>query len=181
MSRYSGKCDLYDLIQIFGDEREFVRHHDIFIGTNIIPLRIDQPKDIIPYYGYIVSMSYDNKIHLCAESYVDREERETLEFDLSMAISYWAKKKRLHLPCSAEDIANHIAWGFSPYSDHVLEISRRVIADGKKANIAGIHIATRDMYRDNLYKAMIDGGWEVDKAYIWCFGYDRYVKKTQVK
>lgn len=77
MSRFSGKCDFYDEIEIFGLDR--VLSAKIFIGENDYPLAITSYKDCIPYFPYIVTMSFHDKnegrdiIRLSEKSWVDIE------------------------------------------------------------------------------------------------------------
>lgn len=57
LSRYSGKCDLYDsLITIHGfTEEEIKTNVNIYVGANKDPLHIESIKDVIPYYPHLVS------------------------------------------------------------------------------------------------------------------------------
>ena len=79
MSKFSGKCDFYDEIEIFGLDR--VLSGKIYIGENDYPLPIKTYYDCIPYFPNIVIMSfYDNItgcyiIRLSEKSWVDIEER----------------------------------------------------------------------------------------------------------
>jgi hypothetical protein len=60
MSKFSGRCDLYDTLIMIGDVKDFSKVH-IFINDNPIELRIDSQKDLIPYYACIPSVSvYSN-------------------------------------------------------------------------------------------------------------------------
>lgn len=65
MSKFSGRCDLYDSLIMIGEVSDFSNVH-IFINDNPIELRIDSQKDLIPYYACIASMSvYNNgKYHI---------------------------------------------------------------------------------------------------------------------
>ena len=78
MSRFSGKCDFYDEIEIFGLDR--VLTANIFIGENNCPISITCYEDCIPYFPHIITMSLYDKtagryiIRLSEKSWVDIEE-----------------------------------------------------------------------------------------------------------
>lgn len=78
MSRFSGKCDFYDEIEIFGLDR--VLTANIFIGENNCPISITCYEDCIPYFPHIITMSFYDKttgrhiIRLSEKSWVDIEE-----------------------------------------------------------------------------------------------------------
>lgn len=79
MSKFSGKCDFYDEIKIFGLDK--VLSAKIYIGENDYPLPINTYYDCIQYFPHIVIMSfYDSVagcqiIRLSEKSWVDIEER----------------------------------------------------------------------------------------------------------
>lgn len=78
MSRFSGKCDFCDEIEIFG--LEHILNSDVFVGDSAETLRLTCLADCIPYYPYIVVMSYHDRatgrghIRLSKKSWVDIEE-----------------------------------------------------------------------------------------------------------
>ena len=80
MSRFSGKCDFYDEICIFGID--VVLKAKIYIGDSEEPLVLNSLADCIPYYPYITSASYYNSIsgeriiYLSDKSWVEIEEKK---------------------------------------------------------------------------------------------------------
>lgn len=61
MGRFSGKCDLEDIIDIAGGFEKFKRTK-LFIGDKTHPLIYTCLKDLVPYYPYIeISGFHDNK------------------------------------------------------------------------------------------------------------------------
>lgn len=79
MSKFSGKCDFYDEIEIFGLDRILLAK--IYVGESDYPLPIKTYTDCIPYFPHIVTMSFYDKekdvtiIRLSEKSWVDIEER----------------------------------------------------------------------------------------------------------
>ena len=59
MSRFSGKCDLYDHCGDYTDSQ--LQASRFYIGRNIIPLKIETQKDLAPYYPHLI----------CAAGYSD--------------------------------------------------------------------------------------------------------------
>lgn len=81
MSKYSGKFDCADLIDICGGFKEFMkRSPEIRISESKIPLKIEKIQDVIPYYPYVITLSISENgrtvYWLSSESWVDTEERE---------------------------------------------------------------------------------------------------------
>lgn len=77
MSRFSGKCDFYDIISIHG--LEYILESDVYIGDSDTPLNLTCYKDCIHYFPYIVTTATYNKngksfICLTSKSWVDIEE-----------------------------------------------------------------------------------------------------------
>lgn len=76
MSKFSGKCDFCDEIDIFGLEN--ILKSKVYIGSSDIPLVLRNRKDCIPYYPYIVVGSVTEHgigtIRLSNRSWVDIEE-----------------------------------------------------------------------------------------------------------
>lgn len=78
MSRFSGKCDFCDEIEIFG--LDHVLNCNVYLGDSDEPLRLTCLKDCIPYYPHIVvaaGMDNVNKtgvIRLSSRSWLDIEE-----------------------------------------------------------------------------------------------------------
>lgn len=101
MSKFSGKCDFYDHLSMYGNDEEEVFKK--FQGTklykmkpsaecvpvkaisdfsrNWIPIQYRSLQDLIPYYPYIISMSFCDKadsgnstVILSSKSWVDIEE-----------------------------------------------------------------------------------------------------------
>lgn len=54
MSKYSGRCDFYDTIQLYGYDT--IKNYKIFVDGKKVPLTISNISDLEPYYGYIISV-----------------------------------------------------------------------------------------------------------------------------
>lgn len=175
MSRFSGKCDVYDvLIGIHEYTLEELQNNvKIYVGNNSEPLKIEKMSDLIPYYPYIVaSAGFDtagrkSTIHLSSESFVDQEEREILNIYLKQVIKIYNRCKRKKIPFEVENVIDELeSWN----KDVVLEIARRVQEKGKNADIEGIHLKSRDYYRRELAKEMVENGLNPAE-----YGYERFV------
>lgn len=74
MSRFSGKCDFCDDIDIFGLER--ILKSNVYLHGREEPLKLTCKEDCIPYYPYIVSSACylrdgASTLHLSNHPYTD--------------------------------------------------------------------------------------------------------------
>lgn len=76
MSRFSGKCDFCDEIEIYGLDK--ILQSEIYVGDSDEPLKLTCLADCIPYYPYVVVVASHNAdrsiIRLTSKSWVDIEE-----------------------------------------------------------------------------------------------------------
>lgn len=168
ISEYSGKADLFDH---FGDATdEELQHANIYIGDNIVPLRINNQHDLAPYYPYIISMGGWSKgyaeIHLSSESFIDEEEREHLTWKLEDVKRYWRSCKRKKIPYDIEKATQLISFFGTPNGVEQ-EIAERVAKSGDKATIDGLHDYMHEYYRKKLLEEMVRLGWDKRHAKFW--------------
>lgn len=78
MSRFSGKCDFYDTIEIHGIDH--VLNCNVYVGNSDTPLNLHSIADCVQYFPYVVTTAgFDNvnkrgMIRLTGRSWVDIEE-----------------------------------------------------------------------------------------------------------
>jgi len=183
ISKYSGKCDLYDVLVDIREITDFSKVKIYSANNSIIPLRIDSQKDLMPYYPYIVAISVGDSdgtqiIHLSDKSYVDTEEEEHLIWDLDTLKRYYRRQKRKHQPFDSDEALKKISF-FDDPAEYKKELVNRVIELGEKATIEDIHIPFMDTMRQRLYEDMVAAGWNDDRAYEWCFGWKRLWDRTK--
>lgn len=78
MSRFSGKCDFCDDIEIFGLDR--ILNSDVYLYGHDKPLKLTCLEDCVPYYPYIVgSACYlregRSTLHLSKRPHTDEIEK----------------------------------------------------------------------------------------------------------
>lgn len=170
MSKFSGKCDFCDTVMIHGPD-VIINDYRVYVGGQIVPLAFAEVKDLIPYYPYIVSMMSCNHnggvIWLSEESWVDKEERDLLKFELSNAIKLWRKCKRKKVSFAEE---SEKCWTLFSRKK---EIVQRVAEKGDKATIEDIHLEVSEHYRKLLYDEMVENGWDEYTSFKWCYGWRR--------
>lgn len=178
MSRYSGKCDCFDSLIAINQytEEELKNNVKIFIGSDEEPLKIESYKSLIPYYPYLIVASYHNGkdrtaiINLSNESFVDREERELLEWYLKDILKIYNRCKRNKEEFDVEKAVDGVSW-FSD-KDVIREIAMRVKENGTKATLDGIHLEFHEhYYRQLLVDKMIENGLNPSD-----YGYGRFIK-----
>lgn len=180
ISRYSGKCDWCDVLEIHGYTIEELQSNVIiYVGNNREPLLIKKMSDMIPYYPHLVSSAcFDNKerksvIHLSSESFVDREEREVLEWRLKDLLRIYNRCKRKKIEFNVDEAVKEITWNGWNEKAH-RELANRVKEKGKKATIEGIHLRMHERYRQELVDEMLRNGLNPAD-----YGYERFVKENE--
>ena len=167
ISKYSGKCDFKDMCEIHNIDN--ILKSNVYIGWNIIPLKFESEKDLIPYYPYIVALSATTngvgEIRLSTESYVDRSERESLELYTKECQRYVNKCKRKKEEINLDHFNNEY------YKDIYKEILTRLIDKSKEFTLDGIYLPMAEYYRKELYNEMVKNDYEINRAKLWCFGW----------
>lgn len=178
MSRYSGKCDVYDsfvMIHNYTDE-ELKNNVKVYLGKSDTPLKLETMKDLIPYYPHLISVGcYDNAerksvIHITSKSFVDIEEQESLEYYLKRIITIYNRCKRKKIEFNVDDVVGQICWmGWNKVA--ITELANRVKEKGKKATTDGVHLTMHERYRRELVDEMIKNNIDPIK-----YGYGRFVE-----
>lgn len=177
MSRFSGKCDFYDVIEIHKYTLEELKNNvKIYVGIgNDKEIKIEKMSDLIPYYPYLISVgSYDNVerksvIHLSNRSYVDIEERDYLEYLFGQVLRIYKRCKKKKIEFNKEDVIDELC--YSAYNQNRYEeLFDRISRDGIHANVDGMHITSAERYRKELVKEMIKNGLNPRE-----YGYERFV------
>lgn len=167
MGRFSGKCDFEDMCEIHNVDN--ILKSNVYIDWNIIPLKFETEKDLIPYYPYIVSLSSTTngvgEIRLTTESYVDRQERESLEFYTKECQRYMNKCKR------KKEIINLDYFNNQYNKNTYREILIRLMDKTKEFNLDGIYLPMAERYRKELYNEMVKNSWDENRSKQWCFGW----------
>lgn len=160
MSKFSGKCDLYDSVVAIGGYD--IKNIELFIMKNnkSYPLKLNEPRDLIPYYPYVPCMSsymggkYKAWIN---ESFIDTEEKERLEFDLEELLREYRRAKRKKIE-------------FKPNGNwYYKEIIERVKEQGEKATIEGLHLPLHNHYRKSLAEEMEKNGYTDYEIIQWVY------------
>ena len=184
MSMFSGKCDLYDSVEMIHcgakdeDEQaknveEFLKDATFYIWNNDRRLKLDikTRKDLALYYPYLLTMScYSGGKFvgvLSSDSFIDREEKERIDLAYKIAANLYKKYKRKKKPFIADEVIEENSYGFM--SDYEKEIIRRFEKYGKKADISDMHTKMHEYYRKEWYQELIRLGWSEDEAFSWVY------------
>lgn len=170
MSEFCGKCDLWDSLVNIGRVTDDYDWDRVKIYHKDELLDIRSVKDLLPYAGYLTTVACyhkgDYNIHISNESFVDREERESLERSLKWIENEYRRLKRRKEKFIPEEVAKRYSWINAPY---VLEICKRVAEHPYSANINGIHTNMHQYYRERLRDEMIDYGYTKEQADKWVY------------
>ena len=161
-----------DTVEMQGEK---ILNAKIYIGCANVSLQINDMKDLIPYYPYIIRSAYfdtvegKSVIYLSSESWVDHEERVNLEWRLHNLFTIYNRCKRKKVEFDVDEAVAKITWhGWNdePYR----ELANRVKMYGKKATIDGIHLNMHERYRRELVDEMLRNGLNPAN-----YGYERFV------
>lgn len=180
MSKYSGKCDFADSVEIWGTD--FVLNSDIFYKDLPVPLKIDSEKDLVPFYPFIVSTASVGKnsgmVVLSERSFVDVEEAEILGWYKSEMVKAKRRCARKKLKFVPEDEASKFLFVSDEVRHNILpELARRVDKDRENASLEGLRLPLSEHYRGELFKEMIRVGYSRQQA-IWWIWKDRVWEET---
>ena len=85
MSQFSGKCDFYDTLMIYGNDDiekgfQYIKDATIYIGNKEHSLKFSTLEELVPYFPYIIKSAYFNNLNgantiilLTEKSWVEKE------------------------------------------------------------------------------------------------------------
>ena len=177
MSRFSGKCDLYDTVEMIyckTDEevQNFIDNAEFYIYENNRRhrLRITSRKELALYYPFLLSTDVhsDNKhiIVLANDSFIDIDEKERLECVFNRYLKQYIKCKRDKVEFNPDDCYKDF---YSSPQKYEIEIAQRIAKDGRRADIVDIHTYMHEYYRSSWYDELVNLGWSENEAYRWVY------------
>lgn len=181
MSKFSGKCDFYDVfvdIGADGDEKkieENLKKLKLYVigkdGRNH-RVKSDTIQDIAKYYPYLEFFSFGDSdgnrvIVLSSDSFIDIEERQHKQWYIDDVFKYKRKCKRNKQPFTADGFFGKYTWRTK--SEALIEIVNRIIDKGDKAEFDDIHLPMWEYFRKRWYEELIRLGYSEYEAYNWCF------------
>ena len=174
MSRYSGKCDLCDSIETVGIDK-FLKECEIYTKTsNLVPLKIESEKDLVPFYPYLCWLKTNNKYYLCNDNYINEEENEIKEWYLKDIIKEYKKAKRNKTefnPKYLGGVNRNKVW------DSIVEIVRQKGEKTTLEDLEDIHSTMSEYYRKEWYEELIRVGWREDQAFHCAYGLRRFIQR----
>lgn len=101
MSKFSGKCDFYDEIEIMGLER--IMNSSVYVGDSEEPLNLTCLADCVPYYPHIVCIAYHDNVNSC--SYIRLSEKSWVDIEIERygkfrIHDYYKEELRKELICA---------------------------------------------------------------------------------
>lgn len=184
MSKYSGKCDVYDTFWDRSDE--YINNSKFYIYCNGRDHKLDIHNhfDLMPYYPFLLGSGGFGKddctAYIASDSFVDKEEKEFLEYDLHQVIRIYNRCKRNKEEFNPENVYDELNF-FNEDNKILREIINRVAEKGSKADVDGLHRNMQEYYRTLLYEDMVDAGYDELKAYRWVFKEFMYFNNDEPK
>lgn len=191
MSKYCGKCDLWDSLVMIGEVSDdsnwnnidvYQLTEDSFFDSdgwhNTNKLEIHSIKDLIPYAPFISCLSMGQKNdgdiirtdYIGNKSFIDIEENERFEWVIRDARRICKSYKRKGEELSLDELVNKVTlWRTS--EEYIKIICERVLAHpyAKHIKTDNLHTEIHNMYRKIWYNDMIGYGYSKEEAYQWCY------------
>ena len=167
MSKYCGKCDVYDM---FADcSNRYLSGTRFFIDNKQIA--IHNQKELAPFYPFLVSLHCADKdggiVHMTSRSYVDEHEEDILLFYLRELQKAYRNCKRKKIEITVEALMEKVSWNSNKY---VKLLAERVAVDGEKATIDNLSMdGIIPVYRECLLKDMMSMGYPERAAREWVY------------
>lgn len=171
MSKFTGKCDFYDQIEVCGIDS--VLNADIEIGNKHIQLK--SLKECALYYPNIISMSCASNDHsyikLTDDAWFNIEEKRNLKIEMEWVKKEYRRCKRKKEEFVIDDVYEKIFnYSFTNEEKVRREIIKRVKEYGNKANIDGLHFSYYlQYYRKEYYNELISLGYDEKFAHQWAY------------
>lgn len=177
MSKFSGKCDLYDELFVINESEEYRRNSVITINGQSSPIKNTCDKDLVPYFPFVCMSGAGNKNgfngHYTASSWVDIEDADMMKHFLEVLKKYLRKCKRTHIAYDVDAALEVVSFGRYGESPVVRMLAERVRDYGNKASLPSVpgeaRFEHRDWYRDALREEMIKYGYTDEQADNWCY------------
>lgn len=177
MSEFCGKCDLWDTVYHIGkvrDDSDWSKIHIYQRGkdSNDVDLNITSLKDLIKYAPYLISVGIGTKEEckywITSESFIDREDRESLEWKLKTVKQIYRRCKRKGIEFTLETVKENIF--FTYCNEELIQgLYERVKAHPYTKNISGLHTNLHQIYREYWVEGMMEYGWTEEEAKNWVY------------
>lgn len=175
-----GKCDFRDtVIMIHCDGTDetvipFFKKSKIYV-RDIGPIKMETYQDFIPYMHFLISSAGFSKegatIHLSKESWIDTEERDSLELKFEKVLKYYKKCKKDKETFNYEGFIKwNKNWDIGDCSYIYKPLIERFIKDPKEAikmRTKGIHTARHQRIRFNQYEYALKNNCDMSHPLLW--------------
>ena len=164
MSKFSGKCDLYDEMFAINTDPEYRRKSVFIINGTAISNTCD--RDLVPYYPFVCCAGAGNK-DAWKGTYTDRpwydiEDEQTLTWLMKDIKKYYKQCEKKHTQFDMDALFDRSPFSQN-YVDQVKKLIRLVAQDGMKAKIPSIpgeiRLPSRDCFRNELKAEMLASGY----------------------
>lgn len=175
MSIYSGQFDVYDYFYDKNDDD--ILNTKVYIGNNIISLRINSRKDLVPYYGHGIIICLNNSITITDYSLIDEESNDIIEYYQKNIIRFLKNSKRKNIKVDKDYFNDRPLLSFN--REIYIEIFHRLLDNNMY--ISDIHTNMWKICKEELYDEMIKEGYDEKQSLIWCYGFDEYCERKKEK
>jgi len=171
MSKFSGKCDIYDMYGSRSDVEIENMEFYTYINGRTHRLEINSQKDLAKYYPNLIAVGCGNIVDLSNVPYFERQEEEHLTLTMDVIRRYINRLRK-----SGKDLTFENLLLLDPYltryehdEQNAKIIFERLIEHGKHANIEGLHTYISECYRAIWYEHLVSVGYTENEALQWVY------------
>ena len=172
MSRFCGKCDFYDHVGDWSDEKIANSEFRITLQDREHRLDINNQYDAALYYPYLVAIgAYDGKkstIVLSSECFIDREEKEHIGWWVRDVLAELRRCKRKKIAFDPDTVYEKMNW-HNWNNKQLRAVIDAIAKDGDKATFDHIHLNMHEYYRKTWYEYLVEIGYDKRKAFSWAY------------
>lgn len=168
MGRCCGKCSFEDNCDIFGID--YMLNSKIYHNDELLDIK--EERDLVPWYPYIIAMSFGDKdgavIHLSSVDYIARHETEMLTIYLERLKKIYRRCKRKHEEFNIEEVYRREFCYFYEQPE-LLPLVEKVAEQGNKATIDGVYMKMAEFYRNEWRRILIEYGYDAEWIEEWIY------------
>lgn len=173
MSKYCGKCDVYDHFCTIRDREtlnENLEKTKIYHGEGL--LNIENEEELALYYPYIIWMGCfggeHESMHISSTDYIRQKEKESLEIYKSLILREKARIRRKKMEYDPEQIFQKVfgSW-YDSEKETLIDLIKR-FEHKNKVDMSDIRLKSREWERRIWYEDLTNiYGYDDDFARDW--------------
>lgn len=173
MSKYCGKCDFADHLEICGTDKPM----KVYIADEEVDCSTEAKRAL--YYPYIIAALFSNPdgqtIYITHLSYIRLQELETIDHIMDKLLVAYRRCKRKKIEFSFDEATSKLYSLYlrEPYDKLTRQIYERIKANPKEVRVDDLRIGSvmNVYHRKEWFEELVRLGWDKDVAEDWVMNY----------